>query len=100
MTREHVSLIDDGAARSVGSPPHPNSGLPEFGILDGRSRVYPTSAGEGLGVGVVRLLRRWRDHYLTAPPPSPPLPHKGGGSRPSLWLASAPAPLAESHTSR
>jgi hypothetical protein len=41
------------SANSVRSPPHPNSGSPEFGTLSGRSRIYPTSAGEGLGVGVV-----------------------------------------------
>src|SRR5262245_18696181 len=28
-----------------------------------------------------RRLREWS--CITAPPPSPPLPHKGGGSRPS-----------------
>src|SRR5205085_10536113 len=27
-------------------PLRPNSGLPEFGTLIGRSRIYPTSAGE------------------------------------------------------
>ena len=32
-----------------------------------------------MGVGVVRLLRRWRDRDLTAPPPSPPLPHRKSG---------------------
>src|SRR6266516_303888 len=40
----------------------------------------PPPCGEGLGVGVTRLARR-RLQY--APPPSPALPHKGGGSRPS-----------------
>jgi hypothetical protein len=44
----------------------------------------PPPCWEGLGVGVVRLMRR-RCH--TEPPPSPALPHKGGGSTPSLWLA-------------
>jgi hypothetical protein len=29
------------------APPHPNSGLPEFGTQTGRSRINPTSAGEG-----------------------------------------------------
>src|SRR5262249_6119327 len=38
--------------------------------------------GEGLGVGVVRFFHGWRHRHLTAPPPSPTLPHKGGGSRP------------------
>ena len=40
----------------------------------------PPPCGEGLGVGVARFLHRWPDHYLAASPPSPPLPHKGGGS--------------------
>src|SRR5262245_45053628 len=47
----------------------------------------PPPCGEGLGVGVVRFVRSWRHCHYTAPPPSPPLPHKGGGSRPSLPLA-------------
>src|SRR6266705_925584 len=38
----------------------------------------PPPCGEGLGVGVVRFLRRWRHHDLAASPPSPPSPHKGG----------------------
>src|SRR5947207_1885733 len=44
----------------------------------------PPPCGEGLGVVVVRLVRSWRHCRHTAPPPSPPLPHKGGGSKPSL----------------
>src|SRR6266545_7876916 len=40
-----------------------------------------------LGVGVARFLRRWRHHYVAASPPSPTLPHKKGGSRPSSPLA-------------
>ena len=38
-------------------------------------------------MGVVRFVRSWRHHNYTDLPPSPPLPHKGGGSRPSLPLA-------------
>jgi RNA pseudouridylate synthase len=67
------------AGATAVSPPHPNSGLPEFGhLMGGRSRIYPTSAGEGSGVGVAgrtQLAPQLR-------PPSPALPHKGGGSRP------------------
>jgi itaconate CoA-transferase len=43
----------------------------------------PPPCGEGLGVGVARFFRRWRLRHLTASPPSPALPHKGGGSTPS-----------------
>src|SRR5215831_14166242 len=49
----------------------------------------PPPCGEGLGVGVVRFVRSWRHQNYTDLPPSPPLPHKGGGSRPSLPLALA-----------
>src|SRR6266403_1835455 len=68
-------------------PPHPNSGLPEVGILDGRSRVNPTSAGEGLGVGVVHARRRW---CVIAPPPSPT---RGEGAD-RVCCTSAPLALA------
>jgi hypothetical protein len=34
------------------TPPHPNSGLPEFGTLSGRSRMNPTSDGEGKAPGM------------------------------------------------
>ncbi len=64
------SLEQGGAASSVGSPPHPNSGSPEFGILDGRSRINPTPAGEGLGVGVARHLVPNRATPLPTPPPA------------------------------
>jgi hypothetical protein len=40
----------------------PNSGLPEFGILSGRSRIYPTSAGRG-----GNLLRRRFSDQITYP---------------------------------
>src|SRR5258708_15477023 len=70
--------VDERAAHSVCSPPHPNSGLPEFGILDGRSRVNPTSAGEGVGGGGRACEAPLVRHRTT------PLPHKGGGSRPIL----------------
>ena len=43
----------------------------------------PPPCGEGLGVGVVADKSRTRSPSSTAPPPSPTLPHKGGGSRPS-----------------
>jgi hypothetical protein len=66
-------------ARSVYSPPQPNPGLPGFGHFTiCRKRASPQPAGKGLGVGVARFLRRWRQHHLTAPPPSPPLPRKRG----------------------
>ncbi|HYY38138.1 MAG TPA: CoA transferase, partial [Xanthobacteraceae bacterium] len=62
------------AAHSICSPPHPSSGLPEFGHLKtDRNRVNPTSAGEGLGVGVEgRILRHNHD-----PPPQPPTTGEG-----------------------
>src|SRR6266446_8987372 len=64
--------VDERATISVCSPPHPNSGLPEFGTLDGRSRVNPTSAGEGLGVGVVRFCAGGATEIsLHHPPPQP-----------------------------
>ncbi len=52
-----------------------------------RTRCAPSpQRGEGGGGG--RCLREWS--CITAPPPSPALPHKGGGSRPSLPLAHIP----------
>src|SRR5262249_25434514 len=50
----------------------------------------PPPCGEGSGVGVVRFFCRWRHHYLAASPPSPALPHKGGGSTPSSPLPLIP----------
>jgi len=50
--------------------PHPNSGLARVrAFLDGRSRVNPTSAGEGLGVGG-RACEAPAGASI-APPPSP-----------------------------
>src|ERR1700730_8043641 len=44
---ERVSLtFDYHAMVQPAVPLRPNSGLPEFGTLIGRSRIYPTSAGE------------------------------------------------------
>src|SRR4029079_13677677 len=40
------NLLDPHAPPPL-TPPHPNSGLPEFGTLSGRSRTMPTSAEEG-----------------------------------------------------
>src|SRR5262249_4207673 len=57
------ALMFSGAAHSMRSPP---------------------PCGEGLGVGVVRFVRSWRHCRHTAPPPSPPLPHTGAGSKRSL----------------
>src|SRR5262249_52141900 len=51
----------------------------------------PPPCGEGLGVGVARLARS-RCHSTT---PSPALPHKGGGNRPSLPLQLSPSILQE-----
>jgi hypothetical protein len=81
---ERAASSSPHSADSVHSPPQPNPGLPGFGHLKiCRKRASPQPAGEGLGVGVARFFRRWRHRALTAPPPSPPLPHKGGGSTPS-----------------
>src|SRR5262249_61035630 len=40
----------------------------------------PPLCGEGLGVGVVRFLRRWRHPYLAASPPPHPSPTRGEGA--------------------
>src|SRR5262249_49093593 len=45
----------------------------------------------GVGGGGSAILRWWCHRDLTAPPPSPSLPHKGGGSRPSLPVSMTPA---------
>src|SRR5260370_40321181 len=39
-------MFDHDAIVQGAIPLRPNSGLPEFGTLIGRSRIYPTSAGE------------------------------------------------------
>src|SRR2546423_12856528 len=78
------------AAHSVCSPPHPNSGLPEFGILSGRSQVNPTSAGEGLGVGVDQLRRG--SSVTAGPPPRPPTLRYGGGRPPPRGRGGPRAP--------
>jgi protein ImuA len=80
----------------VSSPPHPNSGVPEFGQSQSdRSRKHPASIGEGLGVEVGRF---YADiHALTSPRAPPPYPpptsmHSGarkrgpGGEREKLLL--------------
>ena len=58
-------------------PPPPNSGLPEFGMKNCRSRIYPTSVWgrvrEGVG-NAARLLHR----TTPTPDPSP----QGGGEHP------------------
>src|SRR5262245_29094185 len=92
---EHVCLClkRSKAAYSVHSPPQPNPGLPGFGCFKiCRKRASPQPAGEGLGVGVARLTHR---RLPCAPPPSPTLPHKGGGSR-----LSSPLMLIPFHTTR
>src|SRR6516165_10547003 len=53
--------------------------------------ISPPPCGEGLGVGVVRFFHEWRHRALTASPPSPTLPHKGGGSTPSAGRGCAPS---------
>src|ERR1700730_11362489 len=46
-TIEPVSMrFDHDVMVPPAVPLRPNSGLPEFGTLIGRSRIYPTSAGE------------------------------------------------------
>src|SRR5260370_4565308 len=40
MTFDHHAMVQPAV------PLRPNSGLPEFGTLIDRSRIYPTSAGE------------------------------------------------------
>jgi protein ImuA len=67
-----------GLLAHVSSPPHPNSGVHEFGQSQSdRSRKHPTSIGEGLGVGVGRLYVSV--HALTLPPDPPPYPPPQGG---------------------
>jgi hypothetical protein len=80
----------------VSSPPHPNSGVPEFGQSQSdRSRKHPTSIGEGLGVGVGRFCKTV--DVFPSPPAPPPFPpptsmHWGarkrgpGGGREPLFL--------------
>ncbi len=43
----------------------------------------------GVGGGGDAIVRRGRHHRFIAPPPSPTLPHKGGGSRPCAWRGCA-----------
>src|SRR5262245_63743977 len=77
--------VDTDATRTVSSPPHPNSGLPEFGTSTGRSRIDPTSAGEGLGVGVeVGDNRRQTTTPLPNPPPQGGREHTVFRARESL----------------
>jgi tRNA pseudouridine32 synthase/23S rRNA pseudouridine746 synthase len=52
------------------SPPHPNSGLPEFGnFMGGRSRIYPTSAGKGWGWQLMDTSLATTTTPLPSPPP-------------------------------
>src|SRR5262245_60873525 len=57
-------------------------------VLEARWRhmlgVLPSPLWGGVWGGGRAIFRRWRRRHLTVPPPSPPLPHKGGGSRPSV----------------
>jgi hypothetical protein len=63
----------------VSSPPHPNSGVPEFGQSQSdRSQKHPTSIGEGLGVGVGRFCKTV--DVFPSPPDPPPHPPPQGGS--------------------
>src|SRR5437868_3569295 len=59
--------------------------LRSAGSGQARSRL-----GRGWGWGSCGLFAGGATVIFTAPPPSPPLPHKGGGSRPSLPLALIP----------
>jgi hypothetical protein len=79
VARQHSSARHGGEARRAAHS------------LTPRTRcISPPPCGEGLGVGVARFFRRWRHRALTASPPSPTLPHKGGGSTPSVGRGSAP----------
>src|SRR5207249_7312751 len=53
---KHVDdgLRCDGIGIALSLPP--NSGLPELGIVNCRSRIYPTSMGEGWGEGLRSLV--------------------------------------------
>src|SRR5262249_21465677 len=44
----------------------------------------PAAGWGGVGGGGRAIFRKWRHRHLTVPPPSLPLPHKGGGSRPGV----------------
>src|SRR5258707_14952861 len=55
-------------------PLPPNSGLPEFGIWSGRSRINPTSAGGEGGCG-------GKGYRGARTPPSQPTPLLGGGAQ-------------------
>jgi len=66
---------------SVRSPPHRTRACPGSAAYCA-SQAGPTCGGEGSGVGVMQ-----QGNYVAhALPPSPTLPHKGGGSRSSLPL--------------
>src|SRR5207253_1528606 len=69
-----VGLRDRGRGESVGRD---NVGA---GAIVGEMNV-PDRVGLGEG---------WRQIQNSEPPLSPPLPHKGGGSRPCLWHRRAP----------
>src|SRR5215475_15171414 len=42
--------------------------------------ALPSPLWGGVGGGGRAIMQTWRDRHLTASPPSPTLPHKGGGS--------------------
>src|SRR5262249_57418174 len=71
----------DSSKRAPSPPlPHPNSGLPEFDTLSGRSRIRPTSVGAGSRPSLLLVLAS-----ILTPPlprslrPAPPTP--AGSSR-------------------
>ena len=86
-----LRLKHTGAAHAVRSTPQPNPGLPGFGQFKiCRKRASPQPAGVGLGGGGRAIFSQVGAILIfIAPPPSPALPYKGGGSRPRLPLANS-----------
>src|SRR6266545_435654 len=77
-----VRGCDGDCAQAIVAPPTKMTAVkmtdsPHHGFL-------PSPLWGRVGGGGSAMICRWRHWRLAAPPPSPTLPHKGGGNRPSL----------------